>query len=407
MERVRLYPSASQRAALAKMLDVTRQLYNAALEQRIAAYRRCRVMVSASMQYRELTSLRCEDVRIASVYREVEDSALRRLDLAFAAFFRRLRRGERAGFPRFRAVSRWDTLVFPHGDRALRLNADQSKVRVPGVGVVRLRNGRVIPAFGRAMISRRAGRFYALFECDCEASPLPQRGNVVGLDRGVVAVVATSEGELVAFPDCVAIRRRAVRVAQKRLSRRKRGSRRRGQARELLARAHERLANARRDFAHKLSRAIVDRYDTIVLERLNVRGMTRSARGTVDQPGSGVRAKSGLNREILHAGWSIFRKLIVEKAEKAVRTVVEVDAKNTSRECSSCGVVEANSRRSQSSFVCMACGYASNADVNAARVIVKRAELRPAGSLGALVPDADLQSALSSGRTRLKSQDAA
>jgi putative transposase len=407
MERVRLYPTAGQRAALTKMLDVTRQLYNAALEQRIAAFRRCRVTLSASMQYHELTSLRGEDVRIASVYREVEDAALRRLDLAFAAFFRRLRCGERPGFPRFRAASGWDTLVFPHGDRALRFNADQSKVRVPGVGVVRLRKGRVIPTFGRAMICRRAGRFYALFECEREASPLPLLGNAVGLDRGVVAVAATSEGELVAFPDSVAVRRRAVRVAQKRLSRRARGSRRRGQARRLLARAHERLANARRDFAHKLSRAIVDRYDTIVLERLNVRGMTRSARGTVEQPGSGVRAKSRLNREILHAGWSILRQLIVEKAEKAVRTVVEVDAKNTSRECCSCGVVDANSRRSQSSFVCVACGYATNADVNAARVIVKRAELRLAGSSGALAPDVDLQSALSSGRTRLKSQDAA
>jgi putative transposase len=236
---------------------------------------------------------------------------------------------------------------------------------------------------------------------------MPQSGRVVGLDRGVVAVVATSEGELVSYPGSVGVRRRAVRAAQKKLSGRKRGSRRRDQARQVLARAHERLANARRDFAHKLSRAIVDRYDVIALERLNVRAMTRSARGTVDEPGSGVRAKAGLNREILHAGWSILRQLIVEKAEKAVRTIIEVDPKNTSRECSSCRLVDVSSRRSQSAFACVACGYAMNADVNAARVIVKRAELRLAGSSRAMARDADLRNALSSGRTRLEPQDAA
>jgi putative transposase len=158
---------------------------------------------------------------------------------------------------------------------------------------------------------------------------------------------------------------------------------------------------------HKLSRSIVGRYDTIAIEKLNVGAMTRSAAGTPEEPGRNVRAKAGLNREILNAGWSILRHMLVEKAESAVRTIVEVDPRNTSRECSSCGLIDADSRRSQSAFVCVGCGYAENADINAARVILKRAELPPAGSFGALAPGVDLRSALSSGRTRLTSQDAA
>jgi len=411
MERVRLYPTPSQAARLVMMLDVTRQLYNAALQERRDAYRMRGISVTARMQYAELTALRSPaeriDSRLSSVYRECEDATLRRLDLAMKAFFRRVKRGEKAGYPRFRSRSRWQTLQFPHGDRALRLNELQTKVTVPSVGVVRLRKGRRVWAFGRAMISLRAGRWYATFECERDACPLEKTGRRVGIDRGVVAVVATSDGELIALPDNMERHRAKVRVAQKRLSRCARGSRRRGKARLLLARAHEVAASARRDFLHKLSRRIADRYDVIAIEKLNVGAMTRSAAGTLEEPGTNVRAKAGLNREILNAGWSILRQLLVEKAESAARTIVEVDPKNTSRECSSCGLVDAGSRRSQSAFDCAGCSYAENADINAARVILKRAELRPAGSLSALAPGVDLRSALSSGRTRLTSQDAA
>jgi len=255
------------------------------------------------------------------------------------------------------------------------------------------------------MVTRRAGRFWATFECECAIEPLPRTGKLVGLDRGVVALVATSDGELIPLPETMADRRLDVRVAQKRLSRRKRGSRRRVHARRMLARAHERLGFAR-DFAHKVSRSLVDRYDVLGLERLSVQAMTRSAKGTVAEPGSGVRAKAGLNREILHAGWSILRTLLVGKAVSAARTIVEVDPKNTSRECSRCGTIDAASRRSQSSFACVACGHLANADINAALVIKKRVELRLAGSLRALARDVDLQCVLSSGRTRLTPQEA-
>ncbi len=411
MERVRLYPTPSQSARLVMMLDVTRQLYNAALQERRDAYRMRGITVTAKMQYAELTALRSPaeriDSRLVSVYRECEDATLRRLDLAMQAFFRRVKRGEKAGYPRFRSRSRWQMLQFPHGDRALRLNELQTKVTVPGVGIVRLRKGRSVPPFGRAMISVRAGRWYATFECERGVCPLEKTGRKVGVDRGIVAVVATSDGELIALPKNMSRHRAKVRVAQKRVSRRVRGSLRRGKARLLLARAHEAAASARRDFLHKLSRSIVNRYDTIAIEKLNVGAMTRSAAGTSEEPGRNVRAKAGLNREILNAGWSILRHMLVEKAESAVRTIVEVDPKNTSRECSSCGLIDASSRRSQSEFVCVGCSYAENADINAARVIRKRAELPPAGSFGAMAPGVDLRSALSSGRTRLASQDAA
>jgi len=141
IERVRLYPNRRQIERLQMMLDVTRQLYNALLEQRREAYRRRGVSLSAKHQYAELTELRREDARIAAVYRECEDAVLHRLELAMAAFFRRIKRGENPGYPRFKPSARWRQLEFPHGDRALKLNAAQDAARIPGVGSVKLRKG--------------------------------------------------------------------------------------------------------------------------------------------------------------------------------------------------------------------------------------------------------------------------
>jgi putative transposase len=388
MERVRLYATASQTAHLEKMLDVSRQVYNAALEHRIGAYRRG-ARISGIAQYREFTEIRREDARLQDVYREVIDAALHRLDLAYAAFFRRVKRGDTPGFPRFRSAHRLSTLEFPHGDRALKLNAAQDRVKIPGVGTLRLRKGRVIGAFGRAFVTRRAGRWYAQFECEREVEALPETGRRVGIDVGTALLAAPSQGEPFELPPTIAALERRRTVAQLKLSRTKKRSKRRGKARAALARAHERVANARRDALHKISRTIVNTYDVIALEDLRIRNMVRSAKGTVEEPGTNVAAKSGLNREIHNASWGTFRQLIVEKAACAARRVILVNPKNTSRTCSACGHVSAESRRSQAEFVCVSCGFSLNADVNAARVILQRAELQLAASGAAqATPDA-------------------
>src|SRR5713226_6425583 len=154
MHRVRLYPKATQVERLRFMLDVTRQAYNALLDERRYAWKARGINVTAKMQYAEITALRAEDARFASVYRECVDAVLHRLDLAFA--------GEPAGYPRFKSAARWKQLEFPHGDRALKLDAAQKRVRIPGVGSVPLRKGRAIPAFGRAFVAERNGRWWAI-----------------------------------------------------------------------------------------------------------------------------------------------------------------------------------------------------------------------------------------------------
>ena len=390
IERIRLYPTPRQEQALRFILGVTRELYNALLQERRDAYRLRGVSLSAKQQYAEITALRKPihrlDGRLAAVYRECEDAVLHRLDLAMQAFFRRCKRGEIPGFPRFKPAARWKQIEFPHGDRALRFDAQQQRVTVPGIGTVRLRKGRAVPTFGRAWIVERNDRWYACFECERAVQALPAAGVVLGVDRGVHVLAACSDGVLVPNVAVGEKRARATKRLQRELDavsvyvgsgRSRRCTNKRDPKRiaavKRLARAKEREANARRDYAHKVTRKLVDRADTIALEKLNLRGMTRSAKGTVEQPGRNVAAKAGLNRVVLDAGFGLLRQMIVAKAESAGRTVAEVDARFSSQECSRCGHVARESRRRRR-FCCVACGHAAHADVNAALVIRRRAQ---------------------------------
>jgi putative transposase len=392
LHKVRLYPTCAQARELFVMLRTTRELYNAMLEQRRDAWKTRQLKIASKQQYAEITELRAAEPRFAAVYRECEDATLHRLDLAMAAFFRRLKSGETPGYPRFKSAHRWNQLEFPHGDRALRLDASQTHVVVPGAGSIRLRKGRTIPpTYGRVFVVTKNGRWYAVFEAHRKPEAMRTTGRKVGIDRGVRVLAATSDGELIENPrhadrlrqrveeHALALEAATQRDVAGRCTNRR--DRTRVCAARRLARAKEREANARRDHAHKVSRALIERYDLIAMEDLRLTAMTRSAAGTIDQPGRNVAAKSGLNRALLDAGLGQLGTLIREKAAWAARTVIGVDAKYTSQTCAQCHHV-AKENRKETRFHCVACGHEDDADVNAARVIRNKAESPPTRAPG-------------------------
>lgn len=376
--RFRIYPTPEQEAAFRRFAGVVRLVYNLGLEQRRDFHRQYRRQTGQSIsvvsQCKDLTQLRTEVDWVAAAPVCAQQQALRDLERAYTNFF-----AGRSGYPSPRRKGLDDSFRFPARDCGTlrKLNAKWSTVRLPKLGEVRVRTHR--PLEGRALsitISAVAGRWYAAFGCEIEREAPPVSAKpAVGIDRGVAKTLALSTGASMSLDrERLALLDRRARKAQKALSRCKRGSQRRLKAIRRLAKVKAKTADHRRDWLHKASHAIACRFGTVVVERLKTKQMTRSAKGTVAEPGRNVRQKAGLNRAILEQGWHTFATQLAYKVEERGGYLLTVDPRHTSQTCAACGAVDPASRRSQSKFACAACGHEANADHNAARVILQRGQ---------------------------------
>jgi transposase len=297
----------------------------------------------------------------------VQQQALRDFARAMEAFFDP---GNPAGRPSWRKAGQdesfWIVGVEPGDVR--RPSRRVGEVRVPKVGWVRFRWSRAVPDGVKSyrMTRDRTGRWHVAFSAIPAPIPAPGNTQVAGIDRGVVVSAALSTGELLHAPGLTARERATLLHLERRIARSKRGSKRRGHLRLALAQLRARETDRRKDWAEKTSTSIARRFDLVRVEDPKITKMTRSAKGTREKPGRNVRQKAGLNREIMRSGWGLLVRRLEEKAPGRVEKVSSVF---TSQRCSACGRVDARSRESQARFVCTACGYAENADVNAARNI--------------------------------------
>ena len=320
-------------------------------------------------QCRQLTQVRAAYPWLAAGSQTVQQQALRDFDQALKAFFDPANPARR---PTWRKAGRDEGFRIAgrrgqHWD-VRRLSRNTGQVWVPKTGWVRFRWSRRVPAGVKSyrVILDRAGRWHIAFAAIPEPVPAPGTGEVVGIDRGLAVSAALSTGELLHVPGLTARERTRLRRLERKLARAKRGSNRRGAVKLAVARLHARETDRRKDWVEKTSTDIVRRFDLIRVEDLQIRQMTRSARGTLENPGRSVRAKAGLNRGILRAGWGLLLRRLQDKAPGRVE---KISAAYTSQRCSACGQVDVNSRESQARFACTACGNACNADVNAAQNI--------------------------------------
>jgi putative transposase len=246
-----------------------------------------------------------------------------------------------------------------------RLSRKTGEVWVPKAGWVRFRWSRAVPETAKSYrVTRdRAGRWHVAFAVIPGPVPAPGNGQVVGIDRGVAVSAALSTGEMLHCPGLTARERARLRRLQRTLARARRGSNRRGRVKGAIARLRARETDRRKDWAEKVSTGIARRFDLIRVEDLQIRDMTRSAKGTRKKPGRNVRQKAGLNRGVLCSGWGL---LVRRLEDKAPGRVEKIRPAFTSQRCSACGQVDRDSRESQAVFRCTACGFAGNADVNAA-----------------------------------------
>ncbi|MFD7447422.1 RNA-guided endonuclease InsQ/TnpB family protein, partial [Streptomyces sp. NPDC059909] len=328
-----LRPTVRQRQALGEMLRDHCSLYNGALQERRDAYRHAsKTSIKYGQQSAQLKEIRAFDPERQGRWSfSSQQATLRRLDKAFQAFFRRVKAGEKPGYPRFRGVNWFDTVEFPKDGDGCRWNSTPhhpvTRVRLQGVGHVRVHQHRPVKGRVKTVSIKREGRqWYVILACDnVPAEPLPATGAVTGIDMGVTHFLTTSEGAHVENPrhgkrnaDALADAQRALKAFPRRKRENRAAKHRR--AVEKVATLHRKVRRQRLDHAHKAALALVRDYDQIAHERLNIANMVRTPKPKPDpeQPGAflpnGAASKAGLNRSILDAGWGVFLGILAQKA---------------------------------------------------------------------------------------------
>jgi putative transposase len=364
----KLRPTPVQERALEDVIWRCRTLYNTALEQRITAWQRCRASVSRFQQEAELKAVRAEFPEYAAVHSHLLQDALARLDKTYQAFFRRVQRGEKAGFPRFKGRNRFHSFTFKEYGNGATL--DNGFLVLSKIGRIAVHWSRPIQGTPKTVtISREADGWYVAVSCaDAPMQPLPATGQETGIDLGLESFATLSDGSRIFSPRCYRKAEAYLAKCQRRVARRKKGSQRRKKALVLLAKAHQRVRRQRQDFHHKTALSLVRQYDTIFHEHLQVRNMVKNHH---------------LAKSIADAGWSAFLTILTFKAASAGKRVQAVNPAFTSQTCSGCGVVVSKGL-SVRWHSCPDCGTSLHRDHNAAKNIEGRGQrLRGEAALAA------------------------
>jgi putative transposase len=370
--KYRLYPSKAQGWALDFLLWQGRTVYNAALEQRITAYKERGESLTYGQQWAHFRDLRhtLPDT-LGKLNATAIQQMLRRLDKAFTAFFRRLKAGQTPGFPRFKSRDRFHSSEFKHGDGCKLRLGDRALFYVQNVGEVKVKYHRPLPdkaEIKHVVVKRRNRKWYVCLQLETpDIAPRVHEGQAVGIDAGLLRLLTLSDETAYENPRWLRASLAKLRKAQRRLARRVKGSKRRRKAAVLVAKLHEHVANQRSDFWHKASRELVNTYGLIGIEDLTLGFMTRNEH---------------LSLSAHDAGLGMFRQLLTYKVEETGTTLVAVKPQYTSQVCSGCGLIVPKDL-SVRTHDCPRCGLTVDRDVNAARNILflafKSAGTQPSG----------------------------
>lgn len=348
-----LKPTARQRRLLERQLETLRQLYNAALQERRSAWETCRKSVNYYDQANQLKEIRGFDEDLRAVNFSATQDCLRRVQKTFDAFFRRIKSGDQAGYPRFKGRERYDSMTFPSYGDGVKLK--DRRLYIQNVGHVKIKRHRPIDGTIKTITIKREGsRWYACFSVECETNPLPPTGKAIGIDVNLENFLTTSDGEVVENPRWLRRAEKTIVRLQRAVSRKKRGSNRRKKAVARWQEWHRKIQDQRRDFHHKLSRRLVNGNDAIFFEDLNIAGMVKNKH---------------LAKSIADVGWGQFLTFTTYKAAEAGRLARGNKPHFTTQTCWRCGA-RVKKGLSQRWHWCWNCGEELPRDHNSAKNIL-------------------------------------
>ena len=362
--QIRGYSSRVGYARIREVLRACRWLYNRSLAERRNVYRACGKGMTKFTQMKQLTRLRTEQQPWRELSILVARGVLVRLDRAFQAFFRRVKAGEKPGYPRFQGAGRFQCIELAEVTPGM---VKDNRIKIKGLPVIRIRPSRPLLDSSQLKSLRLVmhGRILSVDLVYTEQeNPLLHNADAVGIDMGVNERMTLSDGSTV---ERRIVDRKRERRLQRGISRKQKGSNSRRKAVVAFAREKRRNTIRNRNVCHRITTDLVRRFGHIAIEALQIRNMTAA----------GGSYKKGLNREVLGQTWGVIRQQLVYKAEWAGRQLVEVNPAYTSRTCSECGFVNGKARAYQI-FVCSECGHVQDRDVNAARNILARGNFAPA-----------------------------
>jgi putative transposase len=328
--KYRIYPSKAQEAQLNQQLELCRWVYNKTLETRKNAYEQDGVSLSYYDTKKMLPIWKAEKPDLKRVHSMVLQDITMRVDLAYQAFFRRVKAGEDPGYPRFKGYGRYDSMCFPQYGNGVTL--DGNKLNLSKIGAIKVELHRDLCGKAKTVCIRRNanGKWFATISCECEAKPLAKSEKVAGVDVGLASFATLSNGDKITNPRFFKKEQDALAKAQRRMSKLEKGTPERAKARKVVSRIHERIANKRTDFAHKQSRILVNTYGVLVFEKLAVADMMSNHTQIFGNK---------LNKSIADVAWSQLAQFATYKAEDAGRLFLQVDPRNTSKMCSRCSAL--------------------------------------------------------------------
>jgi putative transposase len=366
MERLQAYkfqlrPKARQEAKMRRFAGCCRFLWNKALALEKKTYEE----TGKRTGYNGLAGLLCDWKKeegtafLAEAHSQILQQALKDLDRAYENFFQK-----RADLPRFKKKGVHDAFRYPQG---FTLDERNSRVFLPKIGWMRYRKSRDTEGRPKQItVSLSAGKWHASIQTEREAAvPVHPSHSAVGIDMGVACFAALSDGTMLTPLNSFRKHEKKLATMQRKLSRKTKFSANWHKQKAKVSRLHKKIANVRNDFLHKATTSIGKNHALVVMEDLRVKNMSRSASGSLENPGRNVRAKSGLNKSILDQGWFEFRRQLGYKLAWSGGTLLVVPPQYTSQTCHQCGSVDKNNRVSRSVFACFTCGHTDNADHNA------------------------------------------